>query len=162
MLLGSNTGNRLNYLQRAAAAISMFAGPVKVHSSIYETEPWGYEDSTPFLNQVIEVETNLEADELMNKILLAESELGRVRVIGREGYSSRTIDIDLLFYGQQIINEPELVVPHPRLHQRRFALVPLVEIASGFIHPILKKSMAELNTDCPDTLKVMKFKNAFN
>jgi 2-amino-4-hydroxy-6-hydroxymethyldihydropteridine diphosphokinase len=159
LLLGSNMGHRLKYLQQAAEAISLFAGPVALYSSVYETESWGFVDSMPFLNQIIEVRTNLMADELMRKILFAEKELGRLRRNSGEGYSARTIDIDLLFYGQQIINEPGLIVPHPRLHQRRFALVPMVEIAPGLIHPLLKKSIAELEILCPDPLKVVKFES---
>jgi 2-amino-4-hydroxy-6-hydroxymethyldihydropteridine diphosphokinase len=96
----------------------------------------------------------------MKKLLLAETELGRLRGNAGEGYSARIIDIDLLFYGEQIINEPELTVPHPRLHQRRFALKLMVEIAPGLIHPVLKKSMAELEAICPDSLKVVKFKSS--
>jgi 2-amino-4-hydroxy-6-hydroxymethyldihydropteridine diphosphokinase len=157
LLLGSNKGNRLNYLKRAVEAAILFAGPVTQFSSVYETEPWGFKDSIPFLNQVIEVQTNVEADELMKKILLTEVELGRLRLTSGNGYAARTIDIDLLFYGQRIINEPGLIVPHPRLHQRRFTLVPLVEIVPGLIHPLLKKTMAELETSCPDNLKVIKF-----
>jgi 2-amino-4-hydroxy-6-hydroxymethyldihydropteridine diphosphokinase len=160
LLLGSNTGNRSNYLLHAVEAICLFAGHVIQYSSIYETEPWGFEDTTPFLNQVIEVQTNLEADELMKKLLLAESELGRLRMNNAGGYISRPIDIDLLFYGQQIINKPGLIVPHPRLHQRRFTLVPLMEIAPGLIHPVLRRSIVELETTCPDTLKVVKFKSS--
>ena len=160
LLLGSNIGDRLKYLNKASEAVSLIAGRVIRCSSVYETESWGFVDSTPFLNQVIVIQTNLGADELMKKLLLAETELGRLRGKAGEGYSSRIIDIDLLFYGQQIINEPELTVPHPRLHQRRFALMPMVEIAPGLIHPVLKRSMAELEAICPDSLKVVKFKSS--
>jgi len=157
LLLGSNAGDRLKYLHLATEAIQLFAGRIIQYSSIYETESWGFEDRTPFLNQVVEVQTDLMADELMKKILFAEMELGRLRLNNGEGYSARTIDIDLLFYGHHIVN-PGLIVPHPRLHQRKFTLVPMVEIAPGFIHPILRKSMAELESSCPDPLKVVKFR----
>jgi 2-amino-4-hydroxy-6-hydroxymethyldihydropteridine diphosphokinase len=157
LLIGSNKGNRLSYLQRAAEAVSMFAGAVLQFSSVYETEPWGFEDSTPFLNQVIEVHTNWEANELMKKILLAETELGRERIKDIEGYTARIIDIDLLFYGQHIINEPGLIVPHPRLHERRFTLVPLAEIAPWFVHPVLKMDITQLQSYCNDRSKVEKF-----
>jgi 2-amino-4-hydroxy-6-hydroxymethyldihydropteridine diphosphokinase len=160
LLLGSNIGDRLNYLNKASEAVRLIAGRVIRCSSVYETESWGFVDSTPFLNQVIVVQTNLRADELMKKLLLAETELGRLRGKAGEGYSARIIDIDLLFYGQQIINEPELTVPHPRLHQRRFALMPMVEIAPGLIHPVLKSSMAELEAICPDSLKVVKYNSS--
>lgn len=159
LLLGSNKGNRLKYLQLAAEAISLLAGSITKHSSVYETEPWGFQDDTPFLNEVIEVQTNMKADDLMKKLLLTETEMGRLRLNSDEGYSSRTIDIDLLFFGQQIINEPDLIVPHPRLHQRRFTLVPLAEIAQELIHPVLQKSMIQLLTECDDTSKVEKFES---
>jgi 2-amino-4-hydroxy-6-hydroxymethyldihydropteridine diphosphokinase len=162
LLLGSNKGDRLSYLHRASVAVSLFAGAVLQFSSVYETEPWGFEDSTPFLNQVIKVKTTLEADELMKKILQAETELGRERIRDIEGYAARIIDIDLLFYGQQIINKPGLIVPHPRLHERRFTLVPLAEIAPGFIHPVLKMNMAQLEKKCNDTSKVAKFNTTNN
>lgn len=157
LLLGSNTGDRLAYLQKAAQAVSMFAGPVTLRSSVYETEPWGFDDKSSFLNQVIEIRTSIEAPELMEKILVAENMLGRLRSPGSDGYVSRTIDIDLLFYGQHIIDQPGLIIPHPRLHQRMFTLVPLAEIAPGLFHPVLKKSIAELEGICPDKLKVTKY-----
>lgn len=157
LLLGSNEGNRLKYLQLAIEAISLIAVNVAKHSSVYETEPWGFRDDTPFLNQVIEVQTDMEAADLMEKLLLTETELGRKRIKNAEGYAARIIDIDLLFYGQHIINEPGLIVPHPRLHERRFTLVPLVEIAPGLVHPVLKMNMAQLEASCTDKSRVAKF-----
>ena len=157
LLLGSNTGNRLAYLQQAAQAVCKFAGSVTRYSSVYETEPWGFENSTTFLNQVIEVRTNMQATELMGKILHAETMLGRLRSPDSPGYNSRTIDIDILFYGQHIIAKPGLTLPHPRLHQRRFTLVPLAEIAPDLFHPVLKNTIIQLERICPDNLKVIKY-----
>ena len=157
LLLGSNTGDRLAYLEKAAQAVSKFAGPVSLYSSIYETEPWGFDDDTAFLNQVIEIRTTVQAAELMRKILVAETILGRLRSPDSTGYISRTIDIDLLFYGQHIIARPGLTIPHPRLHRRRFTLVPLAEIAPGLFHPVLKSTIAQLERICPDKLSVIKY-----
>jgi 2-amino-4-hydroxy-6-hydroxymethyldihydropteridine diphosphokinase len=159
LLLGSNAGDRLKYLRKAAEAIELIAGQVVQRSSIYETDAWGFVDNTAFLNQVIVVNTSLRADELMKKMLLAETELGRERARSGEGYSARTIDIDLLFYGNHIINEPGLVVPHPRLHLRRFTLIPMAEIAPGFVHPVFNMSIARLESSCTDQLKAVKYTN---
>jgi 2-amino-4-hydroxy-6-hydroxymethyldihydropteridine diphosphokinase len=159
LLLGSNTGNRLAYLQKAVQAVSSFAGHVTLLSSVYETAPWGFEDHTAFLNQVIEIRTNMQAEDLMKNILAAENLLGRQRFPESSGYVSRTIDIDLLFYGQHIIEVPGLTIPHPRLHQRMFTLVPLAEIAPELFHPGLKNNIAELKRICPDKLKVVIFAN---
>jgi 2-amino-4-hydroxy-6-hydroxymethyldihydropteridine diphosphokinase len=159
LLLGSNTGNRLNYIRQAALSMALYAGNIMDHSSVYETEPWGFENGTAFLNQVIEVQTSLGPDELINKIMQAELELGRVRIINEAGYSDRSIDIDLLFFGQQIINRPGLIVPHPLMHQRMFTLVPMSEIAPEFIHPVFKKNIMQLITECPDRLKVKKLES---
>lgn len=157
LLFGSNTGDRLAYLQQAAEAVSKFGEPISRYSSVYETEPWGFDDNTAFLNQVIEISTNMQATELMEKILVAETKLGRLRSHDFRGYVSRTIDIDLLFYGQHIINQSGLTIPHPRLHQRRFTLVPLAEIAPGLFHPVLKNTIVHLEKICPDKLKVIKY-----
>lgn len=157
LLLGSNTGDRLAYLEKAAQAVSKIAGPVSLYSSVYETEPWGFDDNIAFLNQVIEIRTTMQAAELMRKILIAETILGRLRSPDSTGYISRTIDIDLLFYGQHIIARPGLTIPHPRLHQRRFTLVPLAEIAPGLFHPVLKSTIAQLERICPDKLRVIKY-----
>lgn len=160
LLLGSNIGDRLTNLLQAIKAVNKIAGTVSLCSSVYETEPWGFDDNTAFLNQVIEISTTLQAAELMKQILVAETALGRLRSPVSEGYISRTIDIDILFYGQHIIDLPGLIIPHPRLHLRRFALVPLAEIAPKLFHPLLKKSVAQLENMCPDKLKVIKYSSS--
>ena len=152
LLLGSNSGNRLSYLLQAAKAVDMFAGPVLRYSSVFETEPWGFDDTKAFLNQVLEIRTDLQAAELLEKILDAETRLGRLRIADAKGYESRTIDIDLLFYGQHIIDQPGLTIPHPRLHLRKFTLVPLAEIAPDLFHPVLKNTIIQLERICPDNL----------
>jgi len=158
LLLGSNRGNRPSLLTQALALIAIQAGPLLQASSVHETPPWGFTDPVPFLNQAIEIETVLPPEKLLETILNIESTLGRTRpannfqnpyrVIPNDNntpnYTARTIDIDLLFYGNNMIHTQALWVPHPRLHQRLFALKPLSEIAPGFVHPVLKKTVREL------------------
>ncbi len=156
LLLGSNRGDRLNYLNQAAAEIAKL-GTVCTISEVYESSPWAFEDEISFLNQVIELDTDFGADLLLERLLTIEAGLGRVRMMGAGcgvgsdiGYSARTIDIDILFYGSKIIFNDNLMVPHPRLHERRFTLVPMAEIAGEFVHPILRKSISELLGICTD------------
>ena len=112
-------------------------GTITNQSAIYETEPWGFESDDIFWNQVLEISTGLSAEEVLTQTQQIENELGRTRKANR--YDSRIIDIDILFFGNQIIQTENLVVPHPRIQERKFALVPLCEIVSGLIHPIFQK-----------------------
>ena len=153
ILTGGNLGNRRENLQRAAKAIEQTCGPISKASSLYETEAWGLKEQDPFLNQALEVHTTLSAQELLNALLSIEQALGRVRDVR---YGPRTIDIDILFFNYEIIHQPGLTIPHPQLHLRRFALEALCEIAPHYIHPQLHKSVEQLLTECPDTLKVHK------
>jgi len=146
--LGSDTGNRTENLAKARSLIGEYFGKIVMASSIYETEPWGFESDTKFLNQVIEIESGLSSPELLDEIIRVETLMGRKRSI--RGYESRVIDIDILFYGDKIINDKSLSIPHPHLHERKFVLVPLDEIAPGFIHPVLNKSVRELLEICRD------------
>ena len=114
------------------------------HSSAYTTEPWGFEAEEWFLNELLVVETELDPDTLMDELLEIEAELGRVRHPEKKGYSSRTVDLDILYYGDQIINTEKVIVPHPRLHLRRFALEPLCEVIPDFLHPIFNLSQTQL------------------
>ena len=120
--LGSNLGDREATIRRAAEMIQATR-----LSTIRETDPWGYEDQPAFLNAVAEVETERTPHELLETLLAVERALGRERGDGPR-YGPRTIDLDLLVYGDEIVDEPGLVVPHPRLHERRFALEPLAEL----------------------------------
>ena len=113
-------------------------------SSAYTTEPWGFEAEEWFLNELLVVETELEPDKLMDKLLEIEKELGRVRHPEVKGYCSRTVDLDILYYGDRIIETEKVTVPHPRLHLRRFALEPLCEIIPDFLHPIFNLSQTQL------------------
>ena len=119
-------------------------------SSAYLTEPWGFEAEEWFLNELLVVETELDPEALMDTLLEIEAALGRVRHPEREGYSSRTVDLDILYYGDWIVNTEKVVIPHPRLHARRFALEPLCELIPDFLHPIFNVSQKELLNNCPD------------
>ena len=153
LLLGSNLGNRGAYLQKAINLIETELGTVSQKSSIYETEAWGKTDEPNYLNQVVKVNTILSARQVLEKALQIETSMGRLR---EEKWGSRIIDIDILFYGHGIINQPGLIVPHPELHNRRFTLEPLSEIAPDLQHPILKKSIFQLKSELKDNLIVKK------
>ncbi|HEY5327785.1 MAG TPA: 2-amino-4-hydroxy-6-hydroxymethyldihydropteridine diphosphokinase [Mucilaginibacter sp.] len=153
LLLGGNLGDRHLFLDQAIKHIANDIAPVLQASSVYETESWGKTGAPDYLNQVIMLQTNLSAQTILQKILNIENILGRTR---GEKWGSRTIDIDILFYGQAIINEPGLHIPHPELHNRRFTLAPLAEIAPDWIHPVLKKNILQLKNQLKDSLIVKK------
>jgi 2-amino-4-hydroxy-6-hydroxymethyldihydropteridine diphosphokinase len=153
LLTGGNLGNRKQWLARARKSIEENCGKILQASSIYETEPWGNREQTAFLNQAIHISTSLSALQLLQLILEIETLLGRKRDIK---YGPRTIDIDILFYNDEIIKTENLVIPHPELENRRFALQCLFDIAPGLVHPVLKKTTAQLLEDCNDPLKVNK------
>lgn len=154
LLLGSNLGDRKLSLQQALMHIAYDVGPTGRISSIYETQSWGKTDEPDYLNMVVELETDLSAHTILTKILAIEQVMGRKR---EEKWGSRIIDIDILYYNQDIISEPGLSVPHPELHKRRFTLEPLAEIAPDFTHPALKKSNLQLKNELKDSLIVKKF-----
>ena len=153
LLLGSNLGNRKEFLQQAVELIEAEIAPLIRASSVYETQSWGKTDEPDYLNQVLELQTMLSAPEVLQKILAIENLLGRKREVK---WGSRIIDIDILFYGDAIINEPDLKVPHPELHNRRFTLEPLAEIAPDFVHPGLNKRILQLKNELNDSLIVKK------
>jgi 2-amino-4-hydroxy-6-hydroxymethyldihydropteridine diphosphokinase len=156
LLLGSNMGNRLQLLESACSMLQQQPDIwVEKKSSVYESAPWGFEAEQNFFNMALQVHTQLLPQHLLRAAQQVEQRLGRVRAASM-GYSSRPIDVDILFYGNEIIDTPLLSVPHPRLHARRFALAPLAEIASGFVHPVLKKTVAALLHECDDTGSVAK------
>lgn len=153
LLLGSNLGDSRKYISDAIVNITDQIGPSTGLSSVYQTASWGNENQPDFINQVIRVQTNLNPRQLLEKILVIETSLGRERF---EKWGSRTIDIDLLFYGDQIIQSENLIVPHPFLHQRRFTLMPLVELNPNLVHPVLNLSVKQLYDALDDNLSVIK------
>jgi len=153
--LGSNIGDRSANIARAIAALGERGVSVTRESSLYETEPVEFREQDWFLNSVIEGETELEPEELMKELLAIERSLGRERRVPK---GPRVIDIDVLFYGDRVIHEPGIDVPHARLSQRRFVLVPFAEIAPGVRHPVSGKTIAELLAETPDRSEVRRWK----
>ena len=158
LLLGSNLGNRQAFLQKAIEHIERAIAPAMKTSSVYQTQSWGKSNAPDYLNQVVMLKTDLPAGVILKKILATEILLGRKR---EEKWGSRIIDIDILFYGQCIINEPGLAIPHPELHKRKFTLEPLNEIAPDLIHPVFSKSISQLKSELIDDLvvKIYNFEN---
>ena len=156
ILLGSNMGNRHRMLEDAARHVDSKAGQVVQRSSLYETEPWGFEAEQHFLNQVLIVDTEREPQALMDQLLSIEKEMGRERALPGDGYASRIIDIDILFYEDRVIDRDRLKIPHPELHNRRFTLMPLQEVAPNLVHPVLGQTVTELLHDCPDNATVRR------
>ena len=154
ILLGSNDGNLLQNLQVARTSIRRTIGNIQLLSPIYETDPWGKTDQPVFLNQVLAIHTTRDAKAVMSQLLLIETEMGRER---KEKWAKRLIDLDLLYFNDEVICQPGLDVPHPHLHERRFTLVPLAEILPGFIHPVFGKSNRELLRELSDNTSVRKF-----
>lgn len=152
--LGSNLGDRLSYLNQAVEELELFGIKCVKKSPVYETDSWGYDDE-PYLNQVLECETFLTPEKLLEETSKIETLLGRKRTLS--GYQARTIDIDILFCDNEIIDIPQLKVPHPKIALRRFVLIPLCDIAPEFLHPVLKKTVRQLLDECEDTGRVEKF-----
>lgn len=154
LLLGANLGNRAATLAAARRLISARIGVIHRQSALYETAAWGLTDQPAFLNQVLAVTTELPPHDVLTHAQAIEAELGRVR---RERWGARVIDIDLLYDNDRILQTDRLTLPHPYLHQRRFTLVPLAEIAPDFVHPVLHQTNAALLQHCTDTSDVTVF-----
>ncbi len=154
-LLGGNRGDTQQIFREAVKKLAEEVGVVKLTSSLYQSPPWGFEDSQWFLNQVVFVETKLSPLQVLNITQQIEKTMGRKKKTTTH-YEGRLLDIDILFYEDKIIETKQLVVPHPRLHLRRFTLVPLYELAPDLIHPVLKKSIRMLLSECPDQGEVTR------
>ena len=154
ILLGSNKGRRKNFFLKAKKQIELQCGPIEKESSIYQTAAWGTVKQQNFLNQIIIIKTNLQPDELMKYLLKIETDLGRIRTIK---YGPRTIDLDILFYDDLIHYSKTVTLPHPAIQDRKFVLVPMVELSPLKIHPVFKKTVAQLLKQCTDQLEVKQW-----
>lgn len=152
LILGGNIGDKARILEKAIDQVEQKLDARATKSSIYVTAAWGNENQPEFYNQVIKIETNFSATAVLKTVLEIEESLGRKR--NSEKWQERTIDIDILFYNDAIIEFPDLRIPHPFIPERKFVLVPMNEIASEFIHPVLKKSIKQLLDECKDELEV--------
>jgi 2-amino-4-hydroxy-6-hydroxymethyldihydropteridine diphosphokinase len=152
LLLGSNLGDRRALIEQAVAYLGEKIGLLRDRSSFYETEPWGFESEKYFLNIAVRIDTVLSPERVMQMIDEIEKEMGRER--RGKGYSSRTIDIDILFFDDLIIENADLKIPHPKITERRFVLIPMNEIAPALRHPAVGKTISELLQSCADDKKV--------
>ena len=151
LITGGNIGDRKKNLETAASLIKERVGKITKLSKIYETEAWGIKNQRVFYNQVLVVESKFSAREVLTTILKIEEEMGRKRTVKN---AARIIDIDILFFNDDIVNEQNLVIPHPEIGNRRFVLSPLNEIAPQMVHPVLKKTIQQLLSESKDQLNV--------
>ena len=149
--MGSNLGDRKGHLLRACELLEQQVGVITDRSNIYRTQAWGSADQPAYYNQVVKINTELAPSSLLDEILSIEEKIGRIR---RSKWESRIIDIDILYYDQQILDESHLIVPHPQIPNRRFTLVPLCELAPDLKHPQLGMTTVELLDNCKDELLV--------
>tara|TARA_B100001115_G_C15829426_1_gene413588 strand:- start:1499 stop:1981 length:483 start_codon:yes stop_codon:yes gene_type:complete len=154
LLLGSNLGDGQLLFQQVISLIHERIGKLEMQSTLYQSPPWGFEHENNFLNQVLILETDLAAGEILQTCLQIEVDLGRKRTTQR--YGARTIDIDVLFVNDEVMQTESLVLPHPRLHLRKFTLLPLLELIPDYVHPTLQKSIQDLLIACEDNSEVRK------
>ena len=154
LLTGSNEGNRQGNLARAMELIAQQCGAITAQSAIYETEAWGMKEQAGFLNQALCLHTQLAPVELLKQLKSIEKQVGRVETVK---WGPRVIDIDILLFDNEVVNLPELIIPHPYMQERRFTLTPLADIAANAVHPVFNKSIAQLLSDCSDKSEVKNF-----
>lgn len=152
--IGGNIGNKALNFKKVYVLIEKKLGKIIAGSSVYETSPWGFDAENNFWNQALLIETSLAPEDLLNHIHQIENEFGRIRKEGK--YLSREMDIDVLFYNDLVLSTQCLTIPHPHIEKRLFVLAPLNDIAPGFVHPILKKSIRELLEQCVDNSYIEK------
>lgn len=153
LLLGSNIDNRFDLLASASSLIIAQIGPLVAASSIYESDPWGYDSKNPFLNQAVLIKTNFSPEKVLKTCLSIEAKLGRKR-LKNKAYADRNIDIDILLYEELIICTDNLEIPHPRMHLRRFCMEPLAEIAPNWVVPTIQKTTSQVLALCSDLSKI--------
>ena len=152
--IGGNTGNKQDNFDKVYTFIKNELGEVLRSSSVYETSPWGFQSEDNFWNQILVVETEYSPEELLQKVAKIENWFGRER--GTTGYTSRKMDIDILYFDELVIETENLTIPHPQIANRLFVLVPLAEIAPEFVHPLLKITTLEMVENCPDKSEINK------
>lgn len=154
LLIGGNLGDRTGHLQQAVEQIHKQIGKVEKISSLYETAAWGDVKQPDYLNQALQVSTEMTARTLLQTVLAIEHNIGRIR---RQKWGARVIDIDIIFYNDAVINQPDLKIPHPQMQFRQFVLVPLREILPDWQHPVLHQSVSTLLENCTDKLPAIKY-----
>jgi 2-amino-4-hydroxy-6-hydroxymethyldihydropteridine diphosphokinase len=154
LLIGGNLGDRTGHLKQAVEQIDRLVGKVEKMSALYETAAWGVVEQPDYLNQGLVVSTEMDALTLLHTVLEIERKIGRIR---QQKWGARVIDIDVIFYNDEIINLPELKIPHPQLQNRQFVLIPLQEIIPDWQHPVLHKNISTLLQQCTDPLPAIKY-----
>ncbi|SFD62167.1 2-amino-4-hydroxy-6-hydroxymethyldihydropteridinediphosphokinase [Chitinophaga sp. CF118] len=154
LLIGGNLGDRTNHLKQAVEQINMLVGKVENISALYETAAWGVVKQPDYLNQGLLVSTEMDALTLLHTVLEIERKIGRIR---QQKWGARVIDIDIIFYNDDVMNLPELKIPHPQLQYRQFVLIPLLEIIPDWQHPVLHKTIRTLLEQCTDPLPAKKY-----
>ena len=152
--LGSNMDDRNAHLKNANKLIAEEIGAIQKKSKIYESVPWGVENQNNYLNQVLEIKSEFSAEEVLGKVLQIEDKIGRIR---NEKWGERIIDIDILFFNDLIVEKEGMCIPHIHLHNRKFVLIPLNEIAPSFTHPKYNKTIGELLSECKDIDRVEEY-----
>ncbi len=152
--LGTNIGDRAENLASVRDRLAVLFGAIESVSPVYISKPWGFDSEHDFYNQVIAINTEVDAFDLLDLAQETENKMGRIRSM--KGYTDRIIDVDILFYGNEIISSKPLIIPHPLLHKRMFILQPLADIAPDLIHPVFNKTIADLIQECEDKQAIRK------